>query len=260
MMEVFNVYQEILRQIERNEIGAAVEADHLFWQVVVGSLLERLIVTLGRIFDKQKRAHSVFKVLDAARDHIELLSRDALARRQDRIAGERPEWLDLRRTSETWEPNEQAFADLTKDLQDHEAEFQMIYRPLRHEYFAHRALDPTKSSREMFRQANPEKLATMITFLRDVAEALFQTFINGQPPERGKVDYESARSNSLHGSQRFDRRSRARHSDTCHGLRSTRGTMRRRCFTWTQASPRTFANTRTQSIPQVGWPILARNS
>jgi hypothetical protein len=78
MMEVFDVYQEIFRQIERNEIGAAVEADHLFWQVVVGSLLERLIVTLGRIFDKQKRARSVFKVLDAARDHIELFSRDAL--------------------------------------------------------------------------------------------------------------------------------------------------------------------------------------
>jgi hypothetical protein len=192
-MSVFDVYQEIFRQMERNEVEAAVEPDHLFWQVVVGSLLEGLVVTLGRIFDNHRNAHSVSKVLEAAYDHIDFFSRDALARRQDRMASKRGEWLDIRPPLNPWPPNEQTFADFRKTLQDHEAEFQRIYQPLRHEYFAHRALDPNKPFMEIFRQANPEKLAKMIAFLRDLAEALFQTFINGKPPELGAVDYKRER-------------------------------------------------------------------
>jgi hypothetical protein len=46
---------------------------------------------------------------------------------------------------------------------------------------------------DMFQQTNRKELGDMIYFLRDLAEALRQTYTNGRPPILGDASYDSER-------------------------------------------------------------------
>ena len=202
-MAAYDAHEEIIRLMERNEIVAAMEADHFFWQLHIGALHCALFVTLGRIFDKRSDAHSVYKVLDAAHDHIELFSHKALFQRRInwemtgkaneakwwQVDGEKWQLTNRSNKPAWWVPDKQAFTDLQALLKAHKALFFKAYRPLRHEYFAHRKIQPDKPFAEMFEQTNRQELGKTIKFLRDLAETLRLTFVFGAPPVLRDVDY-----------------------------------------------------------------------
>jgi hypothetical protein len=73
-------------------------------------------------------------------------------------------------------------ADLKHSLDPHVKLYRDVYQPLRHSYFAHRTIKPQVSTWEMFRQTDREEIGKTIQYLRDVAEAIRQAFINGTKP------------------------------------------------------------------------------
>lgn len=73
-LAVFFTYEEINRlALEDKRILNRLNADALFWKVLVHSLQTSLFIILGRIFDRGDDAHSIHKVLQAI-DHSEYFS------------------------------------------------------------------------------------------------------------------------------------------------------------------------------------------
>src|SRR3990172_5585484 len=54
----------------------------LFWNTILGALQTAAFIALGRVFDKDCRAHSLEKLFCVARDNPQLFSRDSLRRRK----------------------------------------------------------------------------------------------------------------------------------------------------------------------------------
>jgi len=135
-------------------------------------------------------------VLSTAEEHIGFFSHKALARRKT-AAGPRPWWLD-NYIRAAWAGDRQTMAGLKQSLEPHIKLYREVYEPLRHSYFAHRAIKPRQSIRHMFQQTNREEIGETIRYLRDVAEALRQAFVNGTNPipikAAGELDREEVRS------------------------------------------------------------------
>ena len=92
-LAVYDTYEELNRlAVDRNDIQAAMLADHAFWQVQLGALQDCLFIILGRLFDKHPGAHSISKVLDAAKKYIGFFSHEELSRRK-REGGLKAPWL-----------------------------------------------------------------------------------------------------------------------------------------------------------------------
>ena len=191
-MAVYDVYEEVHKlALERNDLHTAMLADNAFWRVHLGALQNALFGILGRIFDKRKDAHSIMKVIDAAEEHIGFFSHGALAKRKLGI-GPKPDWLDDYIPT-AWAGDRQTIGALKKSLEPHINRYRDVYEPLRHSYFAHRSLKPEQSVGEMFEQTNRIEIGETITYIRDLAEALRQAYVNGREPVPGIMNYERER-------------------------------------------------------------------
>jgi hypothetical protein len=191
-LAVYDTYEELNRlAVDRNDIQAAMLADHAFWQVQLGALQGYLLVILGRLFDKGRDAHSISKVLNAAEKYISFFSHEALSHRK-REGGPKPSWLDeYVRTA--WVPKRETFAALGKSLEEHSQYYCTVYLPIRNNFIAHHSLKPPKSVWEMFEQTNRKELGEMLVSLRDLAGVIQAAFLDGTPPVLGKTIYESDR-------------------------------------------------------------------
>ena len=191
-LAVYDTYEELNRlAVDRNDLQAAMLADHAFWQVQLRALQDCLFIILGRLFDKHSDAHSISKVLDAAQKYIGFFSHEALSRRK-REGGLKPPWLDkYMRTA--WVPKCETFAALGKSLEEHSKYYCTVYLPIRNNHVAHHSLKPPKSVWEMFEQTNRKELGEMLVSLRDLAGVIQAAFLDGTPPVLGKTIYESDR-------------------------------------------------------------------
>jgi hypothetical protein len=76
-----------------------------FWITARYSLITTFFVTLGRLFDEDRNAHSIHKLLRATGAHPEYFSREALAERKRRASGGgEPDWLG-NFLKDAWEPD-----------------------------------------------------------------------------------------------------------------------------------------------------------
>lgn len=81
-----------------------------------------------------------------------------------------------------WSGDRQTITDLERSLEPHIKLYRNVYEPLRHSYFAHRAMQGEQSVWNMFQQTNREEIGKTIQYIRDVAESLREAFFNGRKP------------------------------------------------------------------------------
>jgi AbiU2 len=62
-----------------------------FWNLTARALQSNALIALGRVFDKDLRSHSIFRLLRLASEHREIFSRAALEKRKRPQAGQ---WTD----------------------------------------------------------------------------------------------------------------------------------------------------------------------
>jgi hypothetical protein len=191
-MAVYDAGEELNRlAVDRGDIQKAIEADCPFWQLCRAGIQDTLFVILGRIFGKGKAVRSISKVMDAAEAHLEFFSAEALARRRT-AGGPKPDWLDDY-IARAWVPDKDTFSALKKSLEPHLKYYRGVYLPIRNNYIAHTSISPKQPISAMFQQTNRKELGEMITFLRDLAEAVRYAYTDGEPPILGNVLYESDR-------------------------------------------------------------------
>jgi hypothetical protein len=150
----------------------------LFWSTILGALQQSTFIALGRIFDRDKRSHSVYRLLDLVEQNPRLFSREALGCRKERSSPNASEWLPsyLRRAHE---PTADDFRRLRAHVNKWRKVYERSYAPIRNKHFAHKERVDTST---LFAKTNIRELQLLLRFLRQLEEALWELFNNGRKP------------------------------------------------------------------------------
>lgn len=183
---VFHTQERINQLALKDEvIREALDSDAEFWNVIMHSLQTTLFITLSRIFDTHREAHSIHQFVKNTLGNYQLFSRNALkARKINMNGGVEPEWLQAF-LNDTWEPNSASdLRPLKKALAPYAKKFEEVYRPIRHIYIAHR-LANTAEVMQLFQRTNRAELGEVLDFLHDLTDSMWQLYGNGIKPELG---------------------------------------------------------------------------
>jgi hypothetical protein len=177
---IFELQEEINRLVSSDEaICKMLNDDALFWKIQEHSLQMSLFITLGRIFDEDENACSIHRVLKETLKHKEFFSKNALAARKC-VGGTK---LD----SDTWNPNTQELRLLKKALATQAKKFTEIYRPIRHQVYAHSiVIDETEV--ELFKKTNRAEVKNILEFLRELIAVIEDLYLNGRKPVLGRIE------------------------------------------------------------------------
>jgi hypothetical protein len=160
-----------------------------FWITTRYSLITTFFITLGRLFDVDRNAQSIHKLLTATIAHPEYFSRDALAeRKRQSSGGVKLDWL-ADYLKDVWVPDTAALRELRRALAPSIRKYQAFYEPIRHKVIAHKELKDTASVDELFSKAIIHDIEEVLNGLHDLLAAIWQLYHNGIKPELGVKKY-----------------------------------------------------------------------
>jgi AbiU2 len=109
----------------------------LTWNTVTHSLQTTFFIALGRLFDTNGEAFSCHSYLRTCINNIDEFGKDALrARKVAESNGREEPWL-ARYMEEAYVPTALDFQKLRRELSYRHARYETVYRPIRHQIFAH---------------------------------------------------------------------------------------------------------------------------
>jgi hypothetical protein len=183
---IYQAYEEVQRLgLNDNAVFQALNRDALFWNIHRSCLVTSLFIALARIFDTNPDAHSVQRLLNITLAQPELFSKSALAARKTTGAS-KPEWLD-EFIERAWEPNGAGdLRHLKKKLGQYVKKFEQVYRPIRHNIYAHRLVTDDGHVSALFAQTNRAEIGTILDFLDDLTQSLWHLYQNGVKPALGQ--------------------------------------------------------------------------
>jgi hypothetical protein len=189
-IRAFYTYIEAHKCAENNRIYKEISKEAPFWQLQPYGLQATFFIVLGRIFDKDKDAHSIRKFINATVQHKGYFSKHALANRKSTPQG-KPDWLDDF-VQQAHEPSVKEIEALSEALKPHEEKYKSVYGPIRHQVFAHTALKDSDKVSALFSRTQISDIEDTLYFLQDLLEAIWQLGHNGIKPILGtrSRDYE----------------------------------------------------------------------
>ena len=160
---------------QNQNVHRALNRNAAFWNLTSRALQANAIIVLGRIFDRDPRAHTINRLLQLATGNPGIFSKAALEKRKLPHAGKHtPEFM---RTA--YIPKKRDFQRLQKYANKQRAIYNGHYLDLRNKFFAHRErVDLTAA----FANANIRRLGRLLVFLDQLQGALWQLFVNGREP------------------------------------------------------------------------------
>ncbi len=183
---IHQAYEE-LHHLGLNDeaIFRALNRDALFWNIHRSCLVTSRFIVMARIFDTNPDAHSVQRLVNLTLAQPELFSKEALAARKTTGAS-KPEWLDAF-IEHAWEPSGAGdLRHLKKELGQYVKKFEQVYRPIRHNIYAHRLVTDDGHVSALFAQTIRAEIGTILDFLDDLTQALWHLYQNGLKPELGQ--------------------------------------------------------------------------
>jgi hypothetical protein len=160
---------------EDQNVHRALNRNAAFWNLTSRALQANAIIVLGRIFDRDPRAHTINRLLQLATENPGIFSKAALEKRKLPHAGKHtPEFM---RTA--YVPKKRDFQKLQRYADKQRAIYNAHYVDLRNKFFAHRErVDLTAA----FARANIRRLGRLLVFLDQLQDALWELFVNGRKP------------------------------------------------------------------------------
>jgi hypothetical protein len=160
---------------EDQNVHRALNRDAAFWNLASRALQANAIIVLGRIFDRDPRAHTLNRVLQLATQNPYIFSKTALEKRKLPHAGKHT--AEFMRTA--YIPKKRDFQRLQRYADKQRAIYNAHYVDLRNKFFAHRErVDLTAA----FANANIRRLGRLLVFLDQLQDALWELFVNGRKP------------------------------------------------------------------------------
>jgi hypothetical protein len=175
-IQCFYAEQTIHNVARENEsVYHALNRNAAFWNLACRALQANAIIVLGRIFDRDSRAHTIDRLLQLAAKNPVIFSRTALEKRKLPHAGVHT--AEFMRTA--YIPKKSDFARLQKYANKHRALYRAHYLELRDRFFAHRdRVDLTAA----FANANTRRLGRLLVFLERLHGGLWELLVNGRRP------------------------------------------------------------------------------
>jgi hypothetical protein len=160
---------------EDENIHRALNRNAPFWNLACRALQANTIIVLGRIFDRDSRAHTLNRLLQLATQNPSIFSKEALEKRKLPHAGKHT--AEFMRTA--YIPKKRDFQRLQRYADEQRAIYNGHYLDLRNKFFAHKErVDLTAA----FANANVRRLGRLLVFLDQLHGALWQLFMNGRKP------------------------------------------------------------------------------
>jgi len=152
-----------------------------FWVACARALHANSLIVLGRIFDKDRRTHSVERLLTLAEKKPSIFSKTALEKRaQRRITG--PLLRDF--MDRACVPSATDLKRIRSRMNARRKTFQGSYEKLRNKVFAHRDRDGASI---FAAKTNIQELARLLDFLNRLYYALWNLFHNGRKLTLGRA-------------------------------------------------------------------------
>lgn len=172
------------RAYREDRLLSALNRTPLSWIFIRHSLQVTTFMTLGRIFDVDPHGFSVDDLIKTCIKELDLFSKPRLRLRKmiDQKEGKEPEWLE-EYLSAAYEPTEEDFKRLRGEIAKKRRIFEETYQPIRHKLFAHNDKGYLGRHDELWKQTNTDELESLLWFLHDLKETLFDTYMNGRPLE-----------------------------------------------------------------------------
>lgn len=158
-----------------------------FWNDFNFMALQTTIIFLGKIFDAQKRAHSLTKLIEVLPHSLEYFSKSMLKERKMAL-GEKFDWLEAYM--------EDAHELTLDDVEVINAEADKAkalwkkFAPLRHQVYAHNQMLTNEQRDALYNKVTYDELEELVQILLNISFALEQAEINGRKPDF-KNNYES---------------------------------------------------------------------
>jgi len=152
----------------------------LSWNIILYSLQSTFFITIGRLFDTDRRSFSVHTFLRECIENVDQFSKDALRKR--RIKGseaDKPSWLD-EFIEKSYQPNKEDFLKLKGEVSKRQKQYKSIYKPIRHKIFAHKDLKNIKCVDILFGEAKIGEMQDLLCFLYQIERIIFQLLYNGR--------------------------------------------------------------------------------
>ena len=171
------------RSFEEKDLLEALNRTPLSWVFVRHSFQVTLFITLGRIFDADSDAFSLDDLLKYCAENIDIFSLESLKKRKIKDqSGRVPDWLEGY-IQKSYEPVAADFQRLRGEATKHRKVFEEIYRPIRHKLIAHNDKEYMENADKLWAKTNIGEMETILWFLHDIKETLFNAYHNGRKPE-----------------------------------------------------------------------------
>ncbi len=69
------------------------------------------------------------------------------------------------------------------------AEFENVYRPIRHQVYGHRLMSDAQAGIDLFPQTNRVTVGNILDFLHDLVGSITELYLNGTKPVLGVRDF-----------------------------------------------------------------------
>lgn len=158
----------------------AVNRVPLFWNTQLGALQAAMFMSLGRMFDRDTRSHSISRLLTEASRYPQIFSRNSLAaRKRTQVPG--ASWI-RGYVTEAYVPTKRDFNRLSRFVANKRAIYEKAYQPIRHQIFAHSGAGSKEKKDFLFGNTQLGELQRLVLSLRAFHEVMWQLFFNGKKP------------------------------------------------------------------------------
>jgi hypothetical protein len=174
---------------ENKAVLSQMNQNATFWNILEHALQTSFIITIGRVFDKDQRSHSIQKLLAEMAAYPEYFAKASLERRkrEEAARGGDVSWLpDFMR--DVWEPTTADLERLRDALNPTIAKYEGVYQPIRHKMFAHN--DIAVDAGALLGRTLIADVEQILYALHDMLEAVWQLYMNGMQPRLGQQQYD----------------------------------------------------------------------
>ena len=136
----------------------------LFFITVVDALRTNFMIVLGRVFDDDKRSHSINRLLQIAEDNPSIFSKVALAERMRRGSANAGDWLD-EYMRDVYVPTPADFKRIRRYVDARRKIYESNYKKLRNKQEAHKDRIDQKTVQYLLARTSSRELEKLLVFL-----------------------------------------------------------------------------------------------
>lgn len=165
---------------QRQSLLRALRKAPLLWNTLLAALQNNQFILLGRLFDRTT-AHNAYKLLEFARTHMALFSKEALALRKANGAKTTPPWV-AEYVAQAYVPHPSDFARLASYLEKRSQLYLDKFRAIRSKVVAHKVIADPEEIKVLYSQSKYGEIIDIYIFLHRLYECLWELLENGRKP------------------------------------------------------------------------------